>query len=266
MILYYDGTLCGFFCLLGHALKERLQVTEIRHRQQPATIALFDRERIIDSDPVWAEKVARGLRNRFGDRFMRLLGQALLSEEAAIEQDLLVLTQRALRAGAKILGNRADPLVHRVVSCARKTARERHRLSGLLRFRRLADDSYLACCSPRCNVAALLGPHFAARLADMRWVIVDEKRRIGVFGIGHDWEVFEQVNISPPLRLHDDEPQIAELWCVFHQEVSNRQRFNPQLQRQFMPKKYWRFLTEMQAGKNVAGGVESAVSFRLPTR
>jgi len=250
MILHYDGSLSGFLCLLGHAIKERLEVSVISRGEQPLTADLFTFERQIATDADWAAKVAEGLKTKLGKRFMTVLGQALFSEEQGIELDLLHITRQALHQGHSILNQLADPLVNRVDAAALRTARERHRLLGLLRFTRLADDSYLARIIPRTNVVPLLGSHFVKRLSDQRWLIIDDRRKIGVLGENRRWQVLEQLEIATELAMHGSEQQIAALWRGFYQHISNPDRYNPKLRQQFMPKQYWQYLTELQPGDN----------------
>lgn len=248
MILQYDGTLSGFLCLLGHALKQRLPISRVVRGDQACSGALFAEERRIATDSVWAAKVAQGLEERLGRRFMVQLARALFSEEDGIEPDLIRLTGRTLREGRRILGNPADPLIDRVDRAALRTARERHRLLGLLRFERLADDSYLARCRPVTNCVPLLGGHFSARLDGQCWLILDERRRVAISGDRHGWQLSERVELSADLIRHATEQQTADLWRDFYRSVSNPDRYNPRLRRQFMPRQYWSCLTELQPG------------------
>ncbi|SHI60294.1 probable DNA metabolism protein [Malonomonas rubra DSM 5091] len=246
MILTYDGSLCGFLCLLGRAIKERIDVSDIQRRTQPGTADLFDQEQRIHNDPEWAAKVASGLESKLGRGFMITFAQAFYSEEEGVESDLLAVTRRALREGASIMNHLAEHPVGWVHFVAQKSNRERHRLLGLLRFQQLTDGSYLARTSPRCNVVPLLGSHFAKRLGDQRWLIVDEKRKLGIWGEKRKWSVVENIAISEELTLHDNEQKVADLWRCFYHNISNPGRHNPKLRQQFMPKMYWQYLTEMQ--------------------
>lgn len=246
MVLHYDGSLSGFLCLLGTAIKEHLEVTTVCRQQQPTTAALFCPELIIETENAWAAKVASGLERKLGETFMTCSAQALFSEIDGIELDLLTLTRRALKEGPKILHHLADPLIGWINAAALKTSRERHRLLGLLRFERLCDDSYLARSSPRTNVVPLLGSHFAQRLGDQRWLIVDEKRKVGIWGENRRWQLVEEIVLSGDLTHHENERELTDLWRNFYRSVSNPDRRNPKLRQQFMPKMYWQYLTEMQ--------------------
>ncbi len=246
MVLRYDGSLAGFLCLAGRAIKERIDVSEVIRCGQSATADLFNSELQIDTDRDFAARVASGLESRLGKGFMTCVAQALFSEEEGIELDLIQLLRRALKEGRGLLKQLADPLVSRVDSASLRTVRERHRLLGLLRFEQLADGSYLARIEPRSNVVPLLGSHFSKRLGDQRWLIIDMRRKLGIWGEKRTWQLAEQIELPAELPQHAGEEQIASLWRSFYHSISNVDRHNPKLRQQFMPKMYWRYLTEMQ--------------------
>lgn len=247
MVLSYDGSLAGFFCLAGRALKERIEVNRVIRTGEPISDDLFHAHEVVVSDPAFAARVTAGLKERLGKRFLTHLAHALFSEEPGIEQDLIQLLRHALRIGPKILQHLTDPLVQKIEQAARRTHRERHRLLGLLRFVRLPDDCYLARCTPKANVVPLLGGHFCRRLGDQQWLIIDLSRRLGVWGENGGWQLSEDLHFPDQLPLHDSETRITDLWRTFYHNISNADRFNPRLRQQFLPKYTWSFLTEMQS-------------------
>ncbi len=246
MVLRYDGSLAGFLCLAGRTVKEHLEVTRVIRNGITVSGDLFNDELSINTDRIFAAKVASGLETKLGKQFLSSIGQALFSEEDGIEIDLIQLIRRALKEGRNIMQQLANPLIHRVDRATQRTARERYRLLGLLRFTQLTDGSYLARIEPRYNVVPLLGSHFSRRLGGQRWLIVDLKRSVGIWGGNSQWELVENIEIPTELPLSNNEQQIVDLWRGFYKSISNPDRHNPQLRQQFMPKMYWTYLTEMQ--------------------
>jgi len=43
-----------------------------------------------------------------------------------------------------------------------------------------------------------------------------------------------------------DEKRFQEMWKSYHKAITIKERINPKLQKQFMPRRYWKYLTEMQ--------------------
>ena len=48
------------------------------------------------------------------------------------------------------------------------------------------------------------------------------------------------------LALAEDEATYRACWQTYTRHIALENRRNPRLQRQFMPRRYWRHLTEMQ--------------------
>ena len=132
-------------------------------------------------------------------------------------------------------------------------AKERERLLQFVRFQKAADGTFYAPVSPACNALPLAIGHFRDRFADQKWLIYDLKRRYGYY---YDLETvtevsFTDVDTLPGIRLDDrlmagDEKLFQRLWKGYFDAMTIRERVNPRLQRQMMPKRYWRFLTEKQ--------------------
>ncbi|MDR2211394.1 MAG: TIGR03915 family putative DNA repair protein [Spirochaetaceae bacterium] len=135
---------------------------------------------------------------------------------------------------------------------AYKMWKEFDRLRGLLRFTQDKQGRYLARCAPDYFVLPLLGDHFLLRFGDLPWAIIDEKR---------DLMLLREPGKEPALcRIRRDRtagpglPDLAagetgdsweRLWQKYHRSINNEDRANPELQRQFMPKRYWKYLPEM---------------------
>ena len=128
---------------------------------------------------------------------------------------------------------------------ARKTANERHALSGLLRFREFSDGMLYAPANPVCNVVPLLASHFAARLPKERWVIHDVNRREGVFyEKGKALLVHIDGRTYSSGDLSEKERAFSSLWKTFYKTVAIESRHNEDLCKQNMPKRYWPWLVE----------------------
>ncbi|MDR2552117.1 MAG: DUF4130 domain-containing protein [Treponema sp.] len=191
------------------------------------------------------------------------------------------------RAAEAVRQDTLDPSTGRVRGAAWKTAREFDRLKGLLRFSRDQTGRYVARCAPDHFVLPLLGDHFFRRFGESSWAVVDEKRGVllireggrppelflGLGGPGRSGGIpgvppDEASGRSPaaaagskpfgrPSRRNagprgslgePDRENWEKLWQSYHRAVSNGDRVNPELQRRFMPRRYWKYLPEMSRG------------------
>jgi hypothetical protein len=154
---------------------------------------------------------------------------------------------RAERAAS----DRGDPDVRAVLAAACKVDREIERLKGFLRFTPLGggDDGgkngfYLARCFPDHHVLSALAEHFTLRFGTRGWAIVDERRGIALLRRpGEDARLVPAELFGSPDQAADD---CEKLWRHYHKTINNESRNKPALQRQFMPKRYWKYLPELR--------------------
>jgi probable DNA metabolism protein len=157
---------------------------------------------------------------------------------------------RGREAAEIVRNNRMESSVKIVLDASFKVARESHRLSGLLRFSLGSANVPIAFCSPDHFVLPILAEHFTLRFGDSPWAIIDEKRGLALMkNIGAEADLTIYDPHHPWLAgLHNAKSDAWEtLWLSYFKAINNETRINPKVQLQFMPKRYWKYLPEMQA-------------------
>jgi probable DNA metabolism protein len=147
------------------------------------------------------------------------------------------------QAAEQAATDRGDPDVLAVRAAAYKVWHEINRLMGLLRFCPDENGVYIARCEPDHFILPALGPHFRGRFGETPWAVIDEKRRLCLRRAGGGLEL-----IGVNEDLSTEKPQNGEwenLWRNYHKAINNESRNNPDLQLRFMPKRYWKYLTEV---------------------
>jgi probable DNA metabolism protein len=140
--------------------------------------------------------------------------------------------------------DRGDADTRAVREAAYKVWREIHRLMGLLRFSPDENGVYIARCEPDHLTLPALGPHFRERFGQTPWAMIDEKRCLGVSCSGTSLEFFSIDKNRASLENQPDS-EWENLWRHYHKTINNESRNNPDLQRRFMPQRYWKYLTEL---------------------
>jgi probable DNA metabolism protein len=101
----------------------------------------------------------------------------------------------------------------------------------------------------------LIVPHFRSRYAGQPWIIYDTNRNCGLYydtrtvaEVTFPQEEFSRLKsgIVDEDRLSDDEAFFQQLWKAYFKSITIKERINLKLQRQQMPRRYWKYLTEMQ--------------------
>jgi probable DNA metabolism protein len=130
-----------------------------------------------------------------------------------------------------------------------KKQREVHRMMGLLRFSPNAEGEFIARCAPDHYILPDLIVYFTARFGETPWSIIDEKRGLCLRRLpGERAKITElpalenQTQEKPSEYAKNDNWE--ELWKHYHKTINNEDRDNPKCQRQFMPKRYWKYLPE----------------------
>jgi len=123
-----------------------------------------------------------------------------------------------------------------------KIQHEVHRMFGLLRFTPNENGEFIAICEPDFNILSELKLYFTARFGDTPWSIIDIKRGLLLRRLPGEDAKISACEESVHDQTGSDEWE--ELWKHYHRTINNEQRNNPGLQRQFMPKRYWKHLPE----------------------
>ncbi|MGI6591579.1 MAG: TIGR03915 family putative DNA repair protein [Eggerthellaceae bacterium] len=149
-------------------------------------------------------------------------------------------------ASSNILDDLGNPIVFQLVSAARSTMNEWDRLRQFIRFEHRVGDVWFARCNPRASVVPLLMPWFVARFNTQRFVIYDETHHLSGVWDGKKTHLVQTDEVdAPPLTI--EEPQMQQAWIAYWNHITISERYNPELQRQNMPKRLWRNITEVKA-------------------
>jgi probable DNA metabolism protein len=183
----------------------------------------------------------------------------MLKVLAAAEKSGGVSTEKARRFADLACNDRLDPDTEQVKAASFKVIREFDRLRGLLRFKPEAANKfiqgnkpasefcYIARCSPDHFVLPLLADHFWQRFGKQSWAVIDEKRNLVLSGENGKKPVLYQTEPIEANKEWQDKDEWENLWKNYHHSINNETRANPKLQKQFMPSRYWKYLTELDA-------------------
>lgn len=249
-VFIHDQSFEGFLTLIFEAFRLKIFPDRILGPEDDRPLLAVEVHEIA-ADREKAGRVWRGLEKKLSPLALRQIPYAWLTEEAE-SLELALRYVRAVYSGVSESDfGQADILAMRQM--ARTVSREREHLRQFLRFQKMAEGTFFAAVAPAFNVLPLNLKHFAGRFADQKWLIWDLRRQYGYF---YDLEEVREVDSAPPLDegsgrlpeacLAEDELLMQDAWKSYFKSVSIAERANPRLQRQFMPRRFWRYLTEMQ--------------------
>ncbi len=253
MIYYiYDRSFEGLLSAVFDSFSRK--ETPDRLVSELVTVPLFTDIHSIVTNAEKAERVLAGLSKKISRPAVYMLHASFLSESEDVENMIFRYICKAFRMEKSIELNFADPDVLELSKIYKKVSRESEKMRQFVRFQKTSDGIFFACVEPIYNVMPLTLDFFEDRFADQQWLIYDIRRDQGWF---YNLETIEEVKIENPgfdlssgkLNrdiMDEDEMDFQDLWKQYFKSISIKERKNLKLQRQHMPRRFWKFLTEKQ--------------------
>lgn len=249
----YDKTFEGLLTLVFDCYQRQVLPGKILGNGN-AQRSLFRPDYEVLTDEAKGKRVWSGLRRKVSGGSCQMLYCAYLSEVEDIELVILRFIRKAFEASVSIELNFGDRDVLELLKLAKKVIREAERVRMFVRFQKAKDNIYYASFEPKYNVLPLAIRHFEERFADQQWAIYDTKRSYGFFYNLKTTEEFRFVEscIDPATGQVDksvmdaDELLLQAMWKCYFKSMCIRERVNPRLHVQLLPKRFWKYLVEKQ--------------------
>lgn len=185
--------------------------------------------------------------NSFSLDILHTVYYVYLSENDNKELIIYYFLKNALKYHNEIYLHRNLKCVNMAINISNYVGREAHKLKGFLRFKLLKNNFYYAEISPTNNVIEILSNHFKKRLKNEYWLIKDVNRNIyALYDKKNVYYLTDKEIVSLNLELDNKEEKFEDLWKSFFETVAIKERQNFKVQRNFMPKKYWNYILEME--------------------
>jgi probable DNA metabolism protein len=186
-------------------------------------------------------------KNTLSNELMYIIYKVYLSNDERKELILYYFIKNALIYKDKILDYKYLNCVLHVLRINKNVSSEAHKLKGFLRFKELKNNVFYAEMSPKNNVIFLLAEHFKKRLSNEYFLIKDTGRNIYAFYDKTNIMYLNDEDIKDlNLNINDNELEIESLWKSFFNTIGIKERKNYKTQRNFMPKRYWKYMIEME--------------------
>lgn len=249
----YDGSLEGLLSAIfaAYARRESPNDVEPESRLQ-ARLGQYVYQ--VPTNLEHASRVRRGIIRTCGNAAFEAVLYASLSDEAHAGTAAYRFVRYAMDVYRKqngtrygILPNAAHPAVEPICRLKKHIVSEKEHMLQFIRFEELEGGIWFARCNPNASVIPLVMDHFAARFNTQPFIVFDEVHELAGVYAGKEWSLVK--TSAALLELPDKaagEAAMQQAWRRFYQTVSVESRYNPELCRQFMPKRLWKNLTEMQ--------------------
>ena len=225
--------------------------------------SLIDHVLSIPTEDKHVQRVLTKLNNLIGRSGLRQILWGFLSEKDNIGTTLFRVVKYAIDyPNRKILEDLGNLDVLELAQTVKSVGREKHRMEAFVRFEHTTGDIYFARVEPDFNVLPLIGEHFRQRYQDQSWAIYDLSRGYGIY---YDRSKstpsrpaklqtitdLEDSVLRNPASIHStDEQCYQRFWQGYFTNVNIKERKNPRLHKQYLPQRYWKYLSEKQGLPN----------------
>ncbi|MDR1459771.1 MAG: TIGR03915 family putative DNA repair protein [Bacteroidales bacterium] len=247
----YDGTFEGILtCVFDAFDKKQFPRQLLTHEA-----TLFSMENnYITTDEWKADRVLKGLKKKLSSFAFHSLFTCWLSELKEVDLLLFNYICKTFTSPVSIELNFADADVLGLSKIYKKVGKEAEMVRQFVRFQETKDKMYFASIKPLYNVLPLVANFFQERFADQQWIIYDIKRSYALYYDLTKTEIayFDDLKMNQlngklyPELLAEEERYFQHTWKEYLQAITIKERKNPNLQRQHMPKRFWKYLTEKQ--------------------
>ena len=215
-------------------------------------LPLFSETFMVITDTEKAERVLTGLQKKLSKSATQMLFVCFLSEMEEVPTLIFNYIRKALLSEKSIELNFADDDVLKLSKIYKKVQWEAEHMRQFVRFQKTADGVFFAIFEPMYNVLPLASEYFEERFADQQWIVYDIKRGYGLYYDLEKTEIvrFENLQVShktgqlSPDKLDEYELAFQQLWKDYFKSITIKERINPKLHRQHLPKRFWKYLTE----------------------
>lgn len=256
-ILVFDGTFDGLLTAVFDTYLLHIPKAELLREDSPIPLFHTSITRL-QTDCHKSDRVMQGLTGSLSSGMTDALVTAFLTNDKNNDNAIFNFIVRVFGTPAahrRNLGRDfSDPDLLTIIQNCRKVRREAHRMIQFVRFQKAIDGTYFSMIEPEYDILPMIMRHFNDRFSDQQFIIYDRKRDYGFF---YKEDTCSRITISgdgghlTTGRLDEelsdkDERLFQSLWRTYFKSIAISERANPRKQRQDMPRRYWKYLTEIQ--------------------
>lgn len=264
-VILYDPSFEGWLSAVFYVYEQKLQhIEDIQLTANDQYVpSLLDQSILVGIDNSKAERVLNKLNQLLGRGGIRQLLWGFLSEQDDIGTLLFRIVKYAIDYPKRaVLQDLGDLDVLSLSQIVKSVGREKHRMEAFVRFEHTTEDIYFARVEPDFNVLPLIGEHFRQRYQDQNWAIYDVLRGYGIYydqsqsvagklaALQTITDVDEAVLRNPASIHSEGEQRYQRFWQGYFTNVNIKERKNPRLHKQYLPQRYWKYLSEKQVLPN----------------
>ena len=199
----------------------------------------------VHTDLEKADRVYQAIRRKISYMDLRRIYKCFLSTVPDKEMILLRYIVLGFHIGSGISKLHGNPDVFAAQEIEKKINVEAERMRQFVRFSVMQGDILYARIEPDHDVLELIGDHFSERFRNDPLLIHDVRRGKAMAGYQGKWYITSFAENDVP-EESEEEKEYQTLWQKYFDHIAIKERKNSNCQRNFMPLRYRKHLTECQ--------------------
>lgn len=243
--LIYNGTFEGLLTAIfyGYSYKEEIVITNNKN----FIPSLLNEPISIKTEEDKFNRVYTSIVNKLSNTALKNIYYVYLSELKDCENIIMKYLKLCYKYGVKVNLAKNNDIIILIDKYSRKVTKEAHNFTGFVRFKEFAPLSFYSSIEPDHNILPLLIGHFVNRFSDQNFIIHDLKRETAIVYNKESAVICDLPKEKGKVFLSTAKnDEFENLWKTFFKATDIEERKNLRLQAQFMPKRYWKHLTEFE--------------------
>lgn len=245
-VMLHDGSIEGLLTAIYDSYYSKPRGEKI-YFENDYEISLLDHVFVVKTEKEKSDKVAKAIVQKISEYSFLQIITCFLSEKKESSNIIFEYVKLGFKIGKDVEMNLADDRVNNFKTITRQVDKESHLFLGILRFQELNNNILYSVIEPDNNILAFLADHFAQRNPSDSWVIHDVKREIAAI---YNKEKFfinsmsKEMSVNALENYSEKELFFQECWKVYHKTIAIESRENRKVQKNFLPRRYWKNLIE----------------------
>ena len=241
IIYSYDGSFEGLLCCIFESYdKKEIPADIVLTSDYPMT--LFPSTEII-TDSKKAGRVLKSIPKKIGLSALEFVQYAFLTCFPKKELYILLFIRMGYSIGPSVMNMLDNKIVNALFKAIKSLTNESHLLKGFIRFS-IINGGLIAEIEPKNFVLPLLAEHFCNRYVEENFLIYDKTHSLALIYKPYNPSIIKIENLEMP-KADDDQRKFEDLWKLYYKTVEIEGRHNPECQMGHMPKRYWKYMTEV---------------------
>lgn len=258
VVYAYDGTFAGFLSCVFESYSRKETPFDILPPDACQAVLYPCRE--VPTDQEKAGRVLRAVPARISPEALDITEHGFLTCAPQKELLLLRFLRLGFAKGGTVCSMLTEPTVAALLKAVRHLNHESHLLTGFVRFSDY-EGALVAQIEPKNSVLPLLMPHFCDRYRGQAFLIYDRTHGEALAFDGAHARIGPVAGLTLP-EAGEEELAYRKLWKLFYDTIAIQERENPRCRMSHMPKRFWRYMTELNGGEREGTG--SLVSPLVP--